>query len=318
MDWGSEKAEGLGHDWASASDVLDAMAVASVLVTLAGSIATVAASSAWPPFAYFSIAAALFDLLFTIEYFTACASSGRFGNPLKALSSVIPLLLVSGPFIAGAAHGDLGAASVRGFWLAAPPINALATIASLRLLRAARIPHAKAGSAGAGPLLVAASAGLAIVLAGAVAIDAFSLPGASTLARARRGQAAIAIDSSPDRAAKAIEARSVGAIAATDDGIAILAAPLGTYPGDVAIAGSGRVVAWFPVVEEAKARALASALVSFAALAAAIFYRLASTRLGSSSRRRVARSASIRSGHRPAAMPTGDEELAGILGKRSR
>ena len=109
------------------------------------------------------------------------------------------------------------------------------------------------------------------------------------------------------------------------DGRALLAAPPGASPADYAAVSAGGVEAWFPVAGEIRARAAASALAAFASLAAAAGYAAAILAIG---RRRPARTGGNGRGagagdgadarrNRPSAMPSGKEELAGILGKRA-
>lgn len=299
---------------ATARAALDALAVVSVIAAFTGA-ALAAAGLSWRAMAYLSIVGVLFDALFTYEFFYSALRAGRRSAWLDGLSSIAPLLLVSGPFIAGWASGDLGSAAVRGFWLGQAPYGGLAVVAALRLLRAAR-PFRDSGAVRARRgLRPAASAGLAVALSFAVAADALLVPGLAAAGAARRSEALATIATSRDDATAIAAARSAGVVALRKDGRALMAAPEATAPPDFIFLSSGSAEAWFSIADERRARGAYEAAAALASLAAAAALGLSLAR-----KPRVGESQpSVPPEPRPrlADRPTGTEEIEAILGKRS-
>ena len=305
---------------ATARAARDALAVVSVIAAFTGA-ALAAAGLSWRAMAYLSIVGVLFDALFTYEFFYSALRAGRRSAWLDGLSSIAPLLLVSGPFIAGWASGDLGAAAVRGFWLGQAPYGGLAVVAALRLLRVARpFRDSRAANPSGGLRLaasagIAASAGLAVALSFAVAADALLVPGLAAATAARRSEALATIATSRDDATAIAAARSAGVVALRKDGRALMAAPEATAPPDFIFLSSGSTEAWFSIVDERRARGAYEAAAALASLAAAAAMGLSVAR-----KPRVGEAQpSVPPEPRPrlADRPTGTEEIEAILGKRS-
>ena len=306
----------------SAGSTLDALAVVSVLAVFAGAVLT-ASGASWRVGAYVSIVGVLFDILFSYEFFVLLLRGARPFPWLRGLSSVLPLLLVSGPFLSGWAAFDLGAAAVRGFWLGAPPVGGLAVVAALRLLRVAR-PLPRPSGVGSGRRSAAGTAaifGIAAVILGAAASDALLVPGLASLAEARRLSAVSTIASAGSDAERIAAARAAEAMALSVDGRALVAAPRGTAPAAYAVESRDGVTAWFEVADEERARGAASAIAALASLLAAAGYAIAfSGPFGNAAGGPTDASDDSVDGStrrdRPADRPAGSEELEGILGKR--
>lgn len=315
---------------------MDALALASIVAVLAGAAGTVAGAS-WRFGAYFAIVGALFDIVFTFDFFTLLQKKSGHFPWLAFLSSVLPLGFVSGPFLAGWALNDLGAAAVRGFWLGAPPASGLAVIAALRLFRVTRpflIPPEK--NASCEPALqseyrIAAIVGMVAVLTGAFASDALLIPGQARASESHRAVAMSTIEASLTDAERVSAARAANAVALRLFGRPLLGAPSGLVPADYAVERSGGIEAWFSVADERRARGAAAFIAALASLAAATGYAAAS-RGGNRASLRPEQDCSGENGeagddgdcgesvprnhHRD--VPAGTAELAGILGKRPR
>lgn len=300
--------------------LLDTLAVASVGLALAGSVAA-AAGASWKVRAYFSVVAMLFDLLFTAEFFSRLASGER--RWLSGIGSVVPLLAVSGPFLFGWAAADLGAQSVRGFWLAGPPAQALALAGVLRIVRLARA----AGTAGAAPRLTPALAALvaacAILLAGAIAFDETLLPGPALADSQRRQTALQLVALTANDAERIAAAKAAGAIALRVDGRTLVSVAHFVSPADYITEKVVSVEAWFSADDRIRARSAIEAIIALAGFAAALAYALV-LRFGIARGMGGAARGSKEGGRGPASQatiadaPAGVEELAGILGKRPR
>ncbi|PKL08007.1 MAG: hypothetical protein CVV51_11190, partial [Spirochaetae bacterium HGW-Spirochaetae-7] len=313
MEWDNDKSVILGHRGTTIAATLDALAVISVVAVIAG--AAVAASGLhWRPRAYFSIVATLFDMVFAYEFIVRAALRERPFPWMAGLSSVVPLLAVSGPFLSGLAGADFGAAAVRGFWLGTPPMGGLAVLAALRLLRVARLapPSSAARNCARGKL--AAALGIGIVVAGAVASDTLLIPGLAATAKHARQAAVMAMASAASDAERVASARAAGAMALRIDGRVLLATQRQASPSDYAVESYATVEAWFPSADDRMARGMAETVVALASLAAAIGYVAFGIDRPGASRRRLRRNpGNVRRG-RLSDAPAGDEELAGILG----
>ncbi|MCP5453646.1 MAG: hypothetical protein H7A27_06655 [Spirochaetaceae bacterium] len=137
MERDIEKTRRSGAVSAIASSTMDALAIVSIVFVFAAAVMA-AAGASWRASAFMAIVGVLFDILFSYEFFLGALRRPSPFPWLAGLSSALPLLLVSGPFLAGWAGADLGSAAVRGYWLARSPLGGLSVVAALRLLRAAR------------------------------------------------------------------------------------------------------------------------------------------------------------------------------------
>jgi hypothetical protein len=326
MDRGIEKSGTDNSRLPAGASFFDALAVASVLVILAGASLSVFNAS-WRIRAYFSIVAVLFDLILAYEFMLRLAVRQKPAYWLDGVSTILPLLAVSGPFIFGWMAVDLQAAAVRGFWLTEAPVSSMAFLAALRMLRVLRFYRIANDAPNHGNGIrrsawkTALATGLLIVMAGALASDAFLLPGLARLMSDRRAALASTILAARGDAARHAAAKAAGALALEVDGRTILATPAYAYPADYQTFTVDGNVLWFPVKEEVRARGLAAAVAALASLAAAIAFRIAAS--GSEDAPRSGRGRRSKAyGHadnpsrRFRDTPTGDEELAGILGKR--
>ena len=331
-----------------ASSTMDALAIVSIVFAFVAA-GMAAAGASWRASAFMAIVGVLFDILFSYEFFL-----GAIGRPspfpwLSGLSSALPLLLVSGPFLAGWVGADLGSAAVRGYWLARSPLGGLSVVAALRLLRAARpfliwrrsgddetvspsasrAASARAASARAASARAASARaailGIVVVLAGAAMADALLIPGLSASSASRREAAMDEIAAATDDEAMIRAAKAAGAIALRHDGRTLLAATGPISPSRYAVLSRGGLEAWFDVSDEARARGTAAAIAALASLVAAAGY--AATLYGLSPLRALARRATAPTRPDQTAFdgpgaprrdaPAGREELAGILGKRA-
>jgi hypothetical protein len=349
MERGSDKSSMAIDRQGTIEATFDLLAILSVVAVLTGAILTVAGAG-WKTRAYISIVAFLFDVIFTYEAFTRLAARQRPFPWLALISSILPLLAVSGPFISGWLEGDLGAAAVRGFWLGQPPTGGLATLAALRLLRIARPFMAgrtsqadsqdseidKSTTQRASGCALAAGIGIAVALAGAIASDAMILPGLAEQAAARRQSVFQSIEKAGRKTDLAAMAKAAGVLALKADGQVLLAAPSPLSPSEYSVVSSSTLEAWFPATEERRTRGWAEIICALASMAAATAYAIAAFRFSGSpeqghrdtwvwtvlrGRGRTTRSLYEKASSyhdRPEPSPTGTEELAGILGKRTR
>jgi hypothetical protein len=326
MDRGIEKSGTDTSRLPAGASFFDALAVASVLVILAGASVSVFNAS-WRIRAYFSIAAVLFDLILAYEFLLRIAARQKRAYWLDGVSTILPLLAVSGPFIFGWMAVDLQAAAVRGFWLTEAPVSSMAFLAVLRMLRVLRFYRIANDVPNHGNGIhrtawkTALATGLLIVMAGALASDAFLLPGLTRLMSDRRASLASTILAAQGDAERHTAAKAAGAIALEVDGRTILAAPAYVYPADYQTFTVDGTVLWFPIREEVRARGLAAAVAALASLAAAIAFRIVASGSADVSRIGWVRRSKVHEhADNPARRfrdtPTGDEELAGILGKR--
>lgn len=299
---------------------LDTLAVASVAVGFVGSVAA-AAGAGWNVRAYFCIVAMLFDILFAAEFFWRLAAGQR--RWLLGIGSVVPLLAVSGPFLFGWAVADFGAQSVRGFWLAGPPAQALALAGVLRIVRLVRAARPAAAAPRLTALVASLVAASAILLAGAVALEETLLPGTALVESQRRQTALRLVALASSDAERLVAAKAAGAMALRVDGRALLAVDHFISPADYVAERSGPVEAWFAAADRIQARSTLEAILALAGFAAVLAYSMA-LRLGID-RGTGGSARHHRDGGRDADCrtaipdgPTGVEELAGILGKRPR
>lgn len=318
MEWGVEKS-GFSTR-AQLVSALDTLAVASVGLSLVGSLLA-AAGASWNTRAYFAIVAMLFDILFTIEFFSRLASGER--PWLIGIGSVMPLVAVSGPFLFGWAAADMGASAVRGFWLAGPPASALAVVGALRILRVGRTLGQHGSAPRLTPMLAAFIAACAVLLVGAIALQETLLPGPALADKERRQTALASIAQADTIPGRLAAAKAAGVMALRIDGLVLLPADHTVSPADYVVERLGTVEAWFLATARIKARGALEAILALAGLAAAAAYHaMARVRLGPRAGRNphdLYGDEQMPDSHsgRPDT-PAGIEELAGILGKRTR
>ncbi|MBN2873951.1 MAG: hypothetical protein JXM71_02555 [Spirochaetales bacterium] len=337
MERVSEKSEGRGGFGATIKRTLDTLAVISVLAVLTGAALT-AAGVSWRARAYVSIVSTLFDVIFAYEFIARSATRERPFPWLYGLSSVLPLLAVSGPFIAGWLMADVSATAVRGFWLGPAPLGGLSTLAALRLLRVIRPfqgNYERNLSSKDSARKLAASIGLAVVLVGSLASDAFLLPSMARAAAYNRNSTASALAAIDDMDDLKSAASAAGALAVRSGGVIVIPATVQLSPSDYARVSSGTLELWLPTRDERRARGVLEAVAALASLAAALAFALANSvnvnvsqgvqdgvrrAPGSQATSRRLRSrynkAEASFHDRPKDVPAGTEELAGILGKR--
>jgi len=300
--------------------VLDTLAVVSVVVALVGSMLA-ASGTSWNVRAYISIIAMLFDIIFTVEFFSRLAAGER--PWLAGIGSVVPLLAVSGPFLFGWAGADLSASAVRGFWLAGPPASALAVAGALRMLRVGRALGDDGSRPRLTPLLAAFMTASSVMIIGALAFQGNLVSGPALADRQRHDAVMAIIAASITEPEQLAAAKAAGAIALRVDGRAVLLVDHFVSPADYVAGRLGTVEAWFPATAQIQARGAFEAVLALAGLAFAAAYRAVSRFHRDSHYRRSAHNSSgdgltsdTRSGRSDT--PAGVEELTGILGKRPR
>jgi len=169
-------------------DISVYVAALSVLLVFVAAVVGMTGSS-WQLRMYMSVALMLFDLFFVIEFSIRLTSSLTLRRQaarvhlgtlvLLGLSSVVPFILVSGPFLIGWAQADFSAVAVRGYWSSPSPVAALGTVAALRLLRPLRLFYAGfsyQNPDGKSPVMPLATS-LILIFSFALAVDALVLPG---------------------------------------------------------------------------------------------------------------------------------------------
>jgi hypothetical protein len=259
--------------------VLTILAMVSVAVVLCGA-ALAAAGAPWRIRAFFTVVSVLFDLVFVYEFMAKASASIR--NPhsnrwtcpgwLLFTSSIPPFLLVSGPFLAGWLSADFASAAVRGYAIASPPLGALATIAALRLLRAARPFIPARGQRGNKPIAAAASIGLIIVFLGALFTDGLLLP-SWFAAWTAENESTLSVFADMDAQTARLMVESNPKIKAAIAGGSILKmADPGLMPTDLIAISDGSATLWFEAIRVHKARGVAELVAALAACAVAAAY----------------------------------------------
>jgi hypothetical protein len=304
--------------------VLTILAIVSVAVVLCG--ATLAAIGAsWRVRAFFALVSVLFDLVFVYEFMAKASAAIR--NPhlnrwtcpgwLLFTSSIPPFLLVSGPFLAGWLSADFASAAVRGYAIASPPLGALATIAALRLLRAARPFISTHGQHGSKPVASAAGLGLIIVFLGALFTDGLLLP-SWFAAWTAESESTLSVFADMDASTARLMVGSNPKIkAAITDGAILKMADPGLMPTDLIALSDGSSTLWFEALQLHKARGVAELVAALAACAVAAAY-------GFGYRRSPYGHTGLSTSSDPAHVlqarttPACVEEIEGILGKPLR
>lgn len=316
--------EKTGYAGGLADAVLTILATVSVAVVLCG--ATLAAGGAsWRARAFFAVVSVLFDLVFVYEFMFKASKTirnSRFKSwscPgwLLFTSSVLPFLLVSGPFLAGWIHADFASAAVRGYAIASPPLGALATIAALRLLRAARpfIPPQEQN--GKKPGTIAAGIALGVIFLGAIFTDSLVIPSWFAAWTTEHESTIVILSTADSRTAQLLVGTNPNIKGAVVHGLVLKAAEAGLMPTDYIVLSEGPVTIWFDAQTVHKARGVAELVAALAACAAAVAYGFSVRRYqldpaGFSSSSDAAHVIKART------TPACAEEIEGILGKPLR
>ncbi|OHD19506.1 MAG: hypothetical protein A2087_05655 [Spirochaetes bacterium GWD1_61_31] len=304
--------------------VFSILAILSVGLVLFGGLAGVITGS-WQVRMYVAIASMIFDLVFVLEFLLRLfvflpAPSTRPASHLVEMilllvSSAVPFVIVSGPFILGWANADFTLAAVRGYWTSPNAVAALGTIASLRLLRPLRFFIAPLVDQQAGKLFIALIAALLCLVFGfAVAVDALLLPGyRGALIDTRRGISANLV-LLPVAEANLAARSNVDIQALRIDGRLIFSDrdAKSLRPGDYEYYGDERSGTWFSLKPWQRARSLLEILSALLAISLPLL-------LAAGLRPRLSdgQSAALPpdSDDSPLHQPVGHAELDGILGK---
>jgi hypothetical protein len=307
-----------------ADAVLTILAISSVAVVLCSATLAVAGAS-WQIRTFCAVVSVLFDLVFVYEFMvkaTRAIRIFRFSDwtcPgwLLFASSIPPFLLVSGPFLAGWLSADFASAAVRGYGIASPPLGALATIAALRLLRAARPFFPVRKQNGNRPVTFAAGIALGVVFLGAILTDGLLLPSWFSAWTAEH-ESSLAVFSDMDTRTATLMVESnpniKGAIA---QGLVLKTASPDLMPTDYIALSDDSSTIWFDAQPVHEARGVAELVAALAACAAALAYGIG-----------IKRNRNDPSGATPSldpdhvikarTTPICAEEIKGILGKPLR
>lgn len=307
-----------------ADAVLTILAIVSVAVVLCGAMLA-AGGASWRVRAFFAVVSVLFDLVFVYEFMVKAGNA--LGNArfqgwaypgwLLFISSILPFLLVSGPFLAGWIHADFASAAVRGFAISRPPLGALATVAALRLLRAARPFIPARPQNGNQPVAIAAVIALGVVFLGAIFADSLFLP-SWFAAWSTEHESTLAVLSAADtRNAQMLVEANTSIKGAVAHGVVLKAADPGLMPTDYIVLSEGPVTVWFDAQKVHLARGVTELVAALAACAAALAYafgvrRYQSGMTGSAASSELVQVIEART------TPACAEEIEGILGKPLR
>lgn len=316
--------EKTGYTGGLADAVLTVLAIVSVAIVL-GSAALATAGVSWRIRAFFMVTSVLFDLVFVYEFMAKASlalktpGSHQWKCPgwLLFFSSIPPFLLVSGPFLAGWLRADFASAAVRGYAISTPPLGALATIAALRLLRAARpfIPACR--QQGNKPLATAAGFGLIIVFLGALLTDGFLLPSWFAAWTAEHESTLHVFADTDVRTARFLVEANPKIKAAIAGGSVLKTADPGLMPTDLIALSDDSATLWFDALQVHKARGMAELVAAFAACAAAAVFGF-SCRWDQHGSRGTSSSSDPAYVMRARTTPACVEEIEGILGKPLR
>ncbi|MFH2113584.1 MAG: hypothetical protein ABIJ86_03630 [Spirochaetota bacterium] len=316
--------EKTGYANGLADAVLTILAIASVAVVLC-SAALAAAGTPWRVRAFFAVVSVLFDLVFVYELMAKASLAIR--NPrmhrwtcpgwLLFTSSILPFLLVSGPFLAGWLSADFASAAVRGYAIASPPLGALATIAALRLLRAARPFIPACGQTGNKPMATAAGIGLVVVFLGTILTDGLLLPSWFAAWTAEHESSLQVIADTDTHTARLVVEANQNIKAAIAGGFILKAADPGLMPTDFIALSDGSATLWFDSLQVHKARGMAELVAALAACAAAAVYGFGFSRNRNNSSG-LATTADPAHVMKARTTPACVEEIEGILGKPLR
>jgi hypothetical protein len=295
------------------------LGIISIFTILALSI-MVAVGSPWSWRVILTLITAAFDAILLYEATFKIIDALRSGDARRlphwsmVVSSLFPFLLVSGPFLAAWLMDDQHALALRGFMLGDQPLGAFHTIVILRLLRLTRPFFYRAADGRPRlPLSRAGLAGLATVIIASIAMDALILPSWQAVWIQDRIDDAERISlqySVRDSTPPALPERVLAVIV---EGQIIRKAPRTISPSDYLVIELPRATIWFNTAPMQRARSMAEIVVLLASLVASLAWTMSSNGSG---REQV--------GTEPPAgqltdirrnLPTGREEIAGILGK---
>lgn len=304
--------------------VLTVLAIVSVAIVLCGALLT-ATGASWRVRAFFAVVSVLFDLVFVYEFMAKAGSALRnfrfdkwiCPGWLLFISSIPPFLLVSGPFLSGWLQADFASAAVRGFAVASPPLGALATIAALRLLRAARPFLPPRGRNGSRPAAISAGIALSVVFLGALFTDSLFLP-SWFAAWTTEQQSTLAVLAGTDTHTARLLAETNPSIkSAMVQDLILKAADPGLMPTDYIALSDGSATIWFDAKQVHVARGMAELVAALAACAAAAAYGMVIRRYhnGSSELSAVSAPDNLIEAR---TTPLCAEEIKGILGKPLR
>ncbi|MBU0934858.1 MAG: hypothetical protein KKC64_04525 [Spirochaetes bacterium] len=294
-------------------------AIVSVVAAVSGSI-----SSNWHLRMYFSIVQALFDLFFIIEFVLQLGGIPKHpgvstikqtvDSILQLLSSVLPFILVSGPFILGWAAGDFSLAAVRGYWLSPAPIAMLSTVTALRLLRPLRLVISSLSIKAKPfviPLILAGS--VLLVSLAAIVVDGLVLPGyRKTLAMQRQAIVRKMDDNLTDTANANLQLYDdILALAINSELLYKAPETTEVKAGDYDYYKIGHIEAWFHMTAWQRARSLLELALNVCILG--LFLALWS--LYRNSRQRSTEVQPEVSAKLIRGRPVGEEEIQGILGR---
>ncbi len=316
--------EKTGYAYGLADAVLTILAIVSVVVVLCGA-ALATAGGSWRIRAFFTVVSVLFDLVFVYEFMVKAGLAikkpplNRWTCPgwLLFTSSIPPFLLFSGPFLAGWLSVDFASAAVRGYAIASPPLGALATVAALRLLRAARPFISACGNDSHRPVATAAGIGLLIVFLGAVATDGFILPSwFDAWTAEQESTLQVFADTDTQTARLMVEANPKIKAAITAGTILKVADP-GLMPADYIAHSDGTATLWFDALQAHKARGVAELVAALSACVAAAVYGIVckQKQYGSNGQSSSANPFHVMKAR---TSPACIEEIEGILGKPLR
>jgi hypothetical protein len=313
-----------GYTGSLADSVLTILAIVSVAVVLCGAILATGGAS-WRVRAFVAVVSVLFDLVFVYEFMVKAGKAIKDSRPerwscpgwLLFASSVVPFLLVSGPFLAGWLRADFASAAVRGYAIARPPLGALATVAVLRLLRTARPFMKGRGQNSSKPVALAAGIALAVVFLGAVFTDSLLLPSWFSAWTTEHESTLAIVASADSRTARHLAETNANIKGAVSGNMVLKVAATSLMPTDYIVLSDGPVTIWFDANKVHAARGVAELVAALAACAAAMAYGIGIRRyqMGTAGSATSSDPAHVLKAR---ATPACAEEIEGILGKPLR
>jgi hypothetical protein len=216
-------------------------AMFSVIVLFADSI-SIALNQPWTTRAFFSIAAALFDIVLCYNFFLLVLNKQKmpFLIVIFCLSSFLPLLLLSGPFLASLFMADFYSQAFRGFWLDGSYERVFALVQPLRFLRllAVFLPLLPYKRKAYGLSLVLVFIFISLVQLGFI-------PGFHSLSSAYKQSGIEQLENSRSISEQIKIAADFDIVALTSDGKTVLAANSTVSPSDYAFLETENYRVWF-------------------------------------------------------------------------
>ncbi len=301
-----------------------------ILSVLSGVLVFVAAAygifdSSWPVRMYFSLLAMLFDLVFVFELLGRLSGllkssmdkpqERRIETGLLILTSLVPFVLVSGPFLLGWMQSDFSSAAVRGYWTSRQGFSFLSSLTCFRLLRLARpllVLPCKSHYKKVMLLSIAALAGFLLIAT--LLVESMILPGHKKMLNATRTDLTMRMSAVSPADAVLIGRQIPDILAIAIDGKAVFSRPetRAIKAGNYQYYSEQTSGIWFSLFPIHRIRAASEAIISGAVcilLLAIAFFSLApkkSLLTMEIQKRRIEACADL---------PIGEEELDGILGK---